>query len=95
MMLSFQVRQMQRAINRLVSLNRPPESVMILQDHAEYLGVKPLPRDPVADVVDRSNIPAGKPVPNLCKVRLVELFVALKNAKGVDEEGLIQVPEEE
>lgn len=67
---------------------------MILQDHAEYLGVKPLPRDPTADSVDRSRIPAGKSMPNLCRVKLVELFVALKNAKGVDEEGLIQVPEE-
>lgn len=89
MMLGFQVRDMRRTIGKLLNQKRPPTSVMILQGHAEYLGVTPLPRNPNPAKDDYQVDLDGKKYGPLCKVETSKLLVALQTAKGVDE-GIIQ-----
>ena len=89
MMLGFQVRDMRKTIGKLLNQKKPPVSVMILQGHADYLGVTPLPRNSKPDSDDHQVDLDGKKYGPLCKVETASLFVALQTAKGVDE-GIIQ-----
>lgn len=85
MMLSFQVRDMQKTIQKLLNRKRPPIEVMILKGHADYLGVA-YTRGPKADRPESWMLDEGKPLGQVVRVKVADLFVALKDAKGVDEQ---------
>ena len=83
----YQVVEMQVAIDRLLQHSKPVRTVVIKKDHAEYLGVPYIASKP--QTTPRRPSPLGgrmgKPYGLLVTVVLLDLFMKLQGATGVDE----------
>ena len=88
-MFSYQIQSLRRGVIRTMEMHQPPEECWIRKDQAEYLGVEyyrgsiyaadfPEP-DP-----DRIKLPATTRSEPLVCVKVVDLFEALKDARGVE-----------
>lgn len=84
-MFQYQINSMRETINRLLRSTNPPQRVAILREHAEFLGIdfhysKPL------NEVRPSGLVAGVAYGSVVMVKLADVFTALQNAVGIDEQ---------
>lgn len=87
-MLQQQVEKMRSAVFELTLQPNPPRIVLVLEEQADFLGVKRTPRPTREDEEHERNVikamPRGKPYGKLTGVKLENLYLALKDAKGVN-----------
>jgi hypothetical protein len=90
-MFQYQIDSMRETINRLLRATNPPQRVAILREHAEFLGIdfhysKPL------NEVRPSGLVAGVAYGSVAMVKLADVFTALQNAVGIDEQRQSEEP---
>jgi hypothetical protein len=91
-MLQHQIETMRSVVDRALLRIHPPAELIILQEHADFLGVKyDLPKRKELSAIEamqrqaaKAMLPGGKPYGPLIRVKLDRLYVALRNAKGVN-----------
>ena len=87
-MLQQHVESMRRTVFRLTMQAVPPATVLILQEQAEFIGV-PTTKRPKSEEEEHErsvikSLPRGKPYGKLVCVKLEHLYLAIKDAKGVN-----------
>lgn len=84
-MFDYQIRSMRATIDKLLKNEPPPEKVGIKRDHAEYLKVDFSTAAPINEV-SAAGIRPGVLYGSIVMVGLHPLYIALKDAVGVDNE---------
>lgn len=82
-MFQYQIEDMRKTVDKLLARKPPPEVVLIKRDHAEHLGVDFHYVDAVNEVRP-SGLSMGIPYGSVVRVKVYELYLKLKQARGID-----------